>query len=37
MRATMNSKLLKAMLLVLAMSLTATNVSAQRDRNYVKN
>ena len=30
-------QLLKSLLLILAMSLTATSVSAQRDRNYVKN
>ena len=33
----MKKQLVKSMLLVLAMSLTATSVSAQRDRNYVKN
>lgn len=33
----MKRQLLKSVLLVLAMSLTATSVSAQRDRSYVKN
>lgn len=33
----MKKQLFKSLLLILAMSLTATSVSAQRDRNYVKN
>ena len=33
----MKKVIVKSMLLVLAMSLTATSVSAQRDRKYVKN
>ncbi len=33
----MKRQLVKSMLLVLAMSLTVTGISAQRDRNYVKN